>query len=369
MADNKNQHFVPRCHLKPFSLDGAGLAINLFNLTRCQAIESAPLKHQCSRDYFYGKDPLLERAINTVENGYVEGLRRLLERTPRIDPVVNISLKRFIYLQQMRTEAASRSAAMMAFAMLDVPGNDLPRPSLKEAMFEGVQAAMLAYADTMSIVDDLQLCLVRNRSNTPFITSDNPAVLTNRWHHSDERTQGRSFGAKTAGAIFVMPLSPSLLALLFDPDVYAVAQRRGVVDLIHNVDARALNQHQVLNCAANLYFRDWERRGSIAAQVEAVKMRRPDQLHEVHYAVKAETTDWGSRYDVRDLASIQLGRDEVLIHVIGVKPEPTRWPSFLTMRPDGVVWSNGTGAGFTRQGCLEAGFVRGQNYRRSKACR
>lgn len=75
----------------------------------------------------------------------------------------------------------------------------------------------------------------------------------------------------------------------------------------------------------------------------------------------------GSRYDVRDLASIELGRDEVLIHIISAKPQPTRWPTFLAMRPDGAVWSNGTGAGFTRLGCLEAGFVNGQDYRRLKA--
>jgi hypothetical protein len=30
MASHKNQHFVPRCYLKPFSLDGKGFAINLY---------------------------------------------------------------------------------------------------------------------------------------------------------------------------------------------------------------------------------------------------------------------------------------------------------------------------------------------------
>lgn len=34
MASNKNQHFVPRCHLRPFTRDTEGKVINLFNLDR-----------------------------------------------------------------------------------------------------------------------------------------------------------------------------------------------------------------------------------------------------------------------------------------------------------------------------------------------
>jgi len=68
MADNKNQHYVPRVHLEPFTLDGEGLAINLFNIDRLRPVHNAPVRNQCSGDYFYGKDERLERAINSVEN-------------------------------------------------------------------------------------------------------------------------------------------------------------------------------------------------------------------------------------------------------------------------------------------------------------
>lgn len=63
MASNKNQHFVPRCYLRPFTLDGNGLSINIFNIDRSRAIKNAPVKNQCSGDYFYGKDQKLERAL------------------------------------------------------------------------------------------------------------------------------------------------------------------------------------------------------------------------------------------------------------------------------------------------------------------
>lgn len=56
MASNKNQHFVPRCHLKPFTLDSTKKNINLFNIDREQILENVPIKNQCSSDYFYGSD-------------------------------------------------------------------------------------------------------------------------------------------------------------------------------------------------------------------------------------------------------------------------------------------------------------------------
>lgn len=67
MADNKNQHFVPKAHLKPFSVDGEGKAIHLFNLDAGRAIPNAAVRKQCSHDYLYGRDAQLERAIQTIE--------------------------------------------------------------------------------------------------------------------------------------------------------------------------------------------------------------------------------------------------------------------------------------------------------------
>jgi hypothetical protein len=75
MASNKNQHFVPRCYLRPFTIDGANRAINLYNIDRRKFIERAPVKHQCSGDYFYGKDQLLDKAIQAMEGAYGTALR------------------------------------------------------------------------------------------------------------------------------------------------------------------------------------------------------------------------------------------------------------------------------------------------------
>lgn len=366
MANNKNQHFVPRCHLKPFTKDGAGLAINLFNLALGHAIPDAPVKNQSSRDYFYGQDPKLESAINTVENGYSAVVADIFANSGPVMPGHQVVLRRFTYLQYLRTEAQARAMADHAFAMTDIPGLEIERPSLKDTMREAVQTAMLHYASNMAIVDDLKVCLVRNETSTPFFTSDNPAVLANRWHQRDPRTQGRSFGVGKAGTIFMLPLSPDVLCLLYDGDVYSVPKDAGWVIARKAEDTRLLNEHQILSCAANLYFRDWSTRDAIAAQVGDVVPRRPKVAMEVVTAVLGETTDWGSRYDVVPKDSIKPGQ-QALIHVRTNHPRPSGWPSFLSFRNGGKVYGNDTGAGFTRRWCVDQGFVSGTGYYKQPA--
>ncbi|MFX5914873.1 DUF4238 domain-containing protein, partial [Acinetobacter baumannii] len=92
----------------------------LFNLDRMKAIPNAPVRNQCSGDYFYGQNRLLENAINFIEDPYGPIVRHLSEGSA-VGSAVKIVLKRFVYLQYMRTEAASRKASEMALAIHDVP--------------------------------------------------------------------------------------------------------------------------------------------------------------------------------------------------------------------------------------------------------
>ena len=250
MADNKNQHFVPKAHLKFFSVRSEGKAIHLFNLDRKQIFCDAPVKNQCSHDYFYGQDETLERAIQSVEEGYARCVSSLHEPRALIDDLHSLFLRRFAYLQHLRTEAVAKRSAEFTFAFTDVRGADIERPTLKEAVRTGVIIAMRHYAETMDIVDDLKVRIVRNNTSDPFITSDDPAVLANRWHQQDKRAQHRSFGIVSAGAILFLPLSPTMLAILFDRDVYTTESSRGWINVSNPADVAACNYQQILNCAA-----------------------------------------------------------------------------------------------------------------------
>lgn len=207
MATNKNQHFVPRCYLRPFTHEEAGKAIRIFNIDREHIVANAAVKHQCSGSYFYGEDEKLEAAIQFLEQNYAGTLRRVREPSyKRLLADDELILKRFWLLQYLRTEAASRRAVEMNNQLGELIGAD---SSFDLEIRDAVLMAMQTFAEEMKVIDDLKVCLLKNTTEFPFITSDDPAILTNRWFQSDKRHRGSAFGLGSSGALAILPLCGS----------------------------------------------------------------------------------------------------------------------------------------------------------------
>jgi uncharacterized protein DUF4238 len=348
VATNKNQHFVPRCYLRPFTLDSANLAINLFNIDRLRFVERAPVKHQCSGDYFYGTDPALERALKFTEDSYAAALRDILTPGFRLtNDDHRYILRRFWLLQYMRTEAASRRAVEMAAETRSVVGIDGPDFNL--SIRQAVLLAMRTFVDVMHAVDDLRLCLLRNVTPVPFVTSDNPAVLSNQWHLEDARVRWRSFGLHSAGALFLLPLSPQVLCIGYGGDVYNIPEEDGWDEVRNSADVEALNQHQFLNCRANIFVRDAAHAGLVRDSYDRVAQLRPSRRHQIHYAVRDSEEGGSVRYRVIDPSLESNRHQEAIIHTETVHARPSAWPRRLRARRNGVVFSNGSAVGYVRR--------------------
>lgn len=346
MASNKNQHFVARCYLRPFTLDEAGLAINLYNLDRRRFVQGAPVKHQCSGNYFYGKDPLLEQAMQITEGAYARVLREIREPGYRLAVGHRTLLKTFWLIQHLRTEAASRRSVEMADAVRSTldPSNVSFRLEIRDA----VQMAMKAVAESMRLVADLKVCLVRNRSDTPFVTSDDPAILANRWHLQSAKAKGRSFGFTASGDLLLLPLTPSVLFVAYDNDVYSIPQKTGWIEIRRDSDADAFNQHQILNCRANIFIKDRIHSALIHEACMRLSPLRPETRHRINYAVFDRREAGFSRYRVVD-AAYPRGNEEAIIHMQTVNADPATWPSIISWRHRGAVFSNETGVGYVRR--------------------
>lgn len=346
MASNKNQHFVPRCYLRPFTLDGADSAINLYNIDRQKFIERAPVKHQCSGDYFYGKDPLLESAIQSIESRYGNALRELLKPGYALTDEHRYLLKLFWLLQHLRTEAASKRSVEMTDATQNVIGRK--DSTFRFEIREAVQMAMKTFAESMDSVADLKVCLIRNRTRTPFFTSDDPAVLTNRWHLESARTKGHSFGLHSAGDILLLPLSPQTLCLGYDGDVYSVPHKNGWTEVRRDADVEAFNQHQFLNCRANVFVQDSAHFQLVHEAFWGAAPRRPEKRHIMHYAVLDRREGEFARYRVVNGAEAG-DHEEAMIHIQVVHARPAVWPRQIPWRLNGFVFTNGTGVGYVRR--------------------
>ena len=349
MASNKNQHYVPRCYLRPFTLDGAGIATSLFNIDLSRFIQNAPVKRQCSADYFYGSDLVIEQALQSPEGGYATVLSEITQSRYLLSDGHRTVLRRFMLLQHLRTEACSRRSVESFVQMEAATGSTIL--GFRPSMLEAVQMAMAAFVESSDILDDLKVCLIRNRTSTPFVTSDDPAVMTNRWYFQNRRTTGESPGLHSSGIVFLFPLSPSIVCIAYDGDVYNVPHTGGWAEVRNERDVFALNQHQFLNCSANIYFRDWSRRQCIEDGFARVSMNRPKSRFKTNYAIPDRIENGKQVY--RTVNREQAGNhDRALIHTQNVLPRPITWPSQITLRTNGSTYATGTGAGYIRKGAL-----------------
>lgn len=345
MATNKNQHFVPRCHLRPFSLDEGKKIINLINLTQKKLITNAALKHQCSKDYFYGTDDQLEKAIQLIETGYASKLQSLLANSNCLTEDQQIVFRMFWLFQYLRTEAAAKQSVLLADSIRDFGDLEADEPlfTIKDA----VQNACHTFANNMDLINDLKFCLFKNKTDVPFITSDNPAVITNKWHLQKKATVSRSFGIGSAGMLAILPLTPRLLLLGYDGDVYNIAKNQGITEIKNAHDAIAFNRHQFLQCDANIYVHDASYGDTLINHFQDIEHARPPNRHVIHYAQMDSKIGDHTRYVVTHRDEIDESK-EAILHSQAIHPNPGIWPTQIRIRTNGSVYTNDSGKGYIR---------------------
>jgi hypothetical protein len=129
--------------------------------------------------------------------------------------------------------------------------------------------------------------------------------------------------------MLLMPLTPHLLLLSFDPAIYRLdkwSNELGVIDLAS--DVAAFNDLQAVRGHANLYFRDWNDRALVASIYEKAKQRRRETWFDVE---TLQETEAGSNTFVAAVGRRvhHPGRREML-HTLRNVPAPASWPSLLS---------------------------------------
>jgi hypothetical protein len=359
MASHKNQHFVPRCYLKAFTLNDEGFSINLYNIDRRASICNAAVKGQCAGSYFYGDDLKIEKLLQRDEGLYSQVVKAIKEPRYCLREEDKKVLKRFCLLQHCRTEAAAKRAAQLTWEVADIASDGNPPPEWKTSIRDAVLMSLRSFVDALDVVEDLKVCLVRNLTPLPFITSDDPAILANRWYAQNTKARNLSTGVGNAGALFLLPLTPTVTCVIYDGDVYSMPHESGWVFAKRVDDIRAINEHQFLGCAANIYFAGWNYAEDVAHWFEDALPRRPVVKHEVVTAVLDGEDAWGKRYRVVPRSELTRA-GEVFIHMKSVTLSPSRWPSIIHWRSKPKIYSNGSGTGYVRRASADPE----QGYRR-----
>jgi Protein of unknown function (DUF4238) len=261
----KNTHFVPQSYLRRFC-SVSDRQVALYNLKSGRTVETAPIKTQCSRDYFYTKNPILEDELSKIEGAQKTLFDRIIatESVPAPGSLDRSALSSYIMLQAGRTvstvEHADHLADQFGRAILrthlEKEGRDDLLAVLPEVQISMPNAAIDAVGQHLAmypLIDDLDCTLFINQTKEDFLTSDHPVVRCNNLPATSPL--GANIGFSSRGLIIVFPLLPRALLFLSDREVYKIARsERGVAIVAKRREAVELNLVQCFNAHENLYF-------------------------------------------------------------------------------------------------------------------
>ena len=266
MSSNRNQHFVVRYYLRRFSFDD-GKRIHLFNLASEKYIPEAPLKNQCAADYFYTKDLRGESTLTEIEGIAEDIFKRICDRKEipesfgeRLDLMTILSLmycrtKRKADLDSDFIELAAKQTIRCSADRQSVelvPILDQVRLRDRAAALRSVKMS-LRYPH---LLYDLDLRTIIAPEGRSFVTSDHPVVLLNQAFF-DIIKDSAIVGLANTGLQIFLPISPQLLLIAFDQNLYRVGSRRRTSYRLERAeDCDLINVLQILNAEENIYFRD-----------------------------------------------------------------------------------------------------------------
>lgn len=349
MASNKNQHFVPKVYLRAFG-NCDQRSINLYAIINDLCVENASIKSQCSRNYFYGSDNIFEDFLQYFEGRYGQSIGRIQEQ--KIFSSDASAMFDFFMLQHLRTphQLAQRREVADAFRQTVIGGKPLhdvlddakkPIDDQRE-----MQQQIYMAAKSGNLLHDLRPVFLFNHTKVPFITSDNPACVTNRLY--TQRYQDQTSGLIQSGTTIFLPLTPQIAFMGYDDEVF----KRPCDGLKYHVrnerDVDRINELQVQMATSTLYFSNWADREYVKClSKRCVNMRRNSWVFVWTGILDSDDGEF-ERYRTvveTDTASTAPRVTSVSMY----NAAPSTWPSFLKfkLRPRG--YTTGSAVGFVRE--------------------
>ena len=266
MTKKKNNHFVPRSYLKRFCA-GSEKQITLYNIKSGRTIPDASIKFQCSRDYFYTRNPIYEDEFRKIEDRQLSLLNEIdaSSTIPAYGSKDHRDLITCVIFQAGRTAStaahfnyiANQFGTAMLRRHLENEGETelleyLPhiRIATDGAIMDSIGEHLVMYP----LIEDLDCTLLLNATSEDFLTSDHPVALCNGMPGiiPTERTVG--FASR--GLILLYPISPKAILLFSDPEVYKIENPDKPQTLQKVRDVVELNLAQFGNANENVYFSD-----------------------------------------------------------------------------------------------------------------
>lgn len=346
MPVRKNQHYVPKLLLRHFSNDLNKKLINIFNPNTLFYRTNCPLDSQCQKDYFYGKDGILEEYFSKLEGKVAPIIANIIKTKSLSEikqPYYDL-LFEFCILLSFRTQNdAEQINEMINKTLQEFIKYDKRFPVKdKELIFKLNNAParlILMLLSRLNEANDLGLALIINNSKNKFFTSDNPAIRYNQYLEHREQVGGNT-GLFTKGLQIFFPISPDCMLLYYDQWAYKIGSRKNqIVKVDSDFDVDQINFIQILNChsltfsnkeTSYLKLKELSKKGEKIRNQELTLFREnhqyTDDVGNIHKIYQSHSIERNSNLKLSFIKQTKMAKKHILSDYIAqLRNEKLRW--------------------------------------------
>ncbi len=262
-TNKKNQHYLPKFYLRNFSFENNRNQIGIFNIKKGFFHQTAPLKNQGSKNFFYGQDGVIEDKLSNFEGHLSKSIKLIIDNVtvPKKNDIEHFQLLNFVGLTDLRNpvlvENIKNARELMKKNILELhPNADIKKLIPEISHQNAINLALSGLNDIVDNIVDLDFKLLINKTKFPFISSDFPVVKYNKFLENKNWKRGKTGYGNTGLKIF-LPINPEITIILFDPMVYKVGHKTKSNWILENErDIHQLNMLQILNCLETVFFNE-----------------------------------------------------------------------------------------------------------------
>lgn len=299
----QNQHYVPQYYFRCFSDDGNSICMLLRK--KGKVIYPTAIDTQSSKNNFYGNNEV-EAKITDFDIKYAKNHHSILEilKAEYVDKLskehINTLIENILFQRERTLTYRINEIPVQDFyknffqpqiddlenydSGLSQEVTDAVRQAMEQVFSSFSDSKIMQYANLMGVpnkvdeVSDLRLIILKNTTGLPFIFSDSPVSFTNI-ALSDYKCS--KLGNINLGLMIFFPLSPSLLAFLYDPEAYEIIGDSAsiVFEIDNEEDIHQMNKLQLHESYNSVYFGSniHENYLTVLWQEETSRLRREEK--------------------------------------------------------------------------------------------
>ena len=266
MASERYNHYVPQFLLKKFSHDKK--TIGMFIKSGQNYIKNAKIKKLAGEYDLYGKSGVLEKAFSEFEFEWSNILNKIdsTKKLPQTKLETSL-LRMFIYYSDIRTLEVANTFVNNITEFADkakilIDGNK----SFSKGVFREVDfvenhikeivpnAIFIEEApQILRLMEDLELVLIQNLTEIPFIISDCPVIKYNLYLKNCPNCNGYGYAQK--GFFCLIPIGKHSALALLDKSIYKYKKNGNLtIDIKNREDILELNKLMAYQAKEYIFF-------------------------------------------------------------------------------------------------------------------